>query len=82
VQEKAKSLEKLRVQKEMKEFKECTFKPDVHPPPPKAKEPVVIKGLRRHLELQDLAKQMKKEQEEWERKVFFTHVRVSYTLFG
>lgn len=59
---------------EMQEVKECTFKPDVHPVPPKEKEPVVIKGLGRHLELQDLAKQMKKEQEEWERKVFLTRV--------
>lgn len=58
----------------MQEFKECTFKPAVHPVPPKEKEPVVIKGLGRHLELQDLAKQMRKDQEEWERKVFFTHV--------
>ncbi|KAG0566104.1 hypothetical protein KC19_7G039000 [Ceratodon purpureus] len=73
-QEKAKNFEQLRVQKEMQEFKECTFKPDVHPLPPKEKERVVIKGLGRHLELQDLAKQMKKDQEEWERKVFFTHV--------
>jgi hypothetical protein len=62
------------MQKEMQEFKECTFKPDVHPVPFKGKEPVVIKGLGRHLELQDLAKQMRKDQEEWERKVFFTHV--------
>ena len=74
LQEKAKSFEQLRVQREMQEFKECTFKPAVHPIPPKEKEPVVIKGLGRHLELQDLAKQMKKDQEEWERKVFFTHV--------
>lgn len=62
------------MQKEMQELEECTFKPDVHPVPPKEKEPVVIKGLGRHLELQDLAKQMRKDQEEWERKVFFTHV--------
>lgn len=67
------------MQKEMQELEECTFKPDVHPVPPKEKEPVVIKGLGRHLELQDLAKQMKKDQEEWERKVFFTHVRKSDT---
>lgn len=63
------------MQKEMQEFKECTFKPAVHPVPPKEKEPVVIKGLGRHLELQDLAKQMKKDHEDWERKVFFSHVR-------
>jgi len=63
------------MQKEMRELEECTFKPSVHPVPPKEKDPVVIKGLGRHLELQDLAKQMRKDQEEWERKIFFTHVR-------
>nr|PNR47920.1 hypothetical protein PHYPA_012393 [Physcomitrium patens] len=73
-EDKAKNFEQLRLQMEMQEVKECTFKPDVHPVPPKEKEPVVIKGLGRHLELQDLAKQMKKEQEEWERKVFLTRV--------
>lgn len=62
------------MQKEMRELEECTFKPNVHPVPPKEKDPVVIKGLGRHLELQDLAKQMRKDQEEWERKIFFTHV--------
>lgn len=71
------------MQREMQELEECTFKPDVHPVPPKEKEPVVIKGLGRHLELQDLAKQMRKEQEEWEREVFFTHVsNRSQTLQG
>jgi hypothetical protein len=76
-QQKTKSIEQLQAQRELEEFKECTFKPIVHVVPPKPMEPIVIKGLGRHLELQDLAKQMKKDHEEWERKVFFSHVKAS-----
>ncbi|CAM6129060.1 unnamed protein product [Calypogeia fissa] len=72
--EKARVLEEMKVIRELQEFKECTFKPRVNKLPPKDKEPVVVKGLGRHLELQDLAKQMKRDQEEWERKIFFQHV--------
>jgi hypothetical protein len=76
-QQKTKSIEQLQAQRELEEFKECTFKPIVHVVPPKPMEPIVIKGLGRHLELQDLAKQMKKDHEEWERKVFFSRVKAS-----
>ncbi|KAH8971423.1 hypothetical protein BDL97_02G141200 [Sphagnum fallax] len=75
--QKTKSIEQLQAERELEEFKECTFKPIVHVVPPKPMEPIVIKGLGRHLELQDLAKQMKKDHEEWERKVFFSHVKAS-----
>jgi len=72
--QKTKSIEQLQAERELEEFKECTFKPIVHEVPPKPMEAIVIKGLGRHLELQELAKQMKKDHEEWERKVFFSHV--------
>ncbi|CAM6043603.1 unnamed protein product, partial [Sphagnum compactum] len=79
--QKTKSIEQLQAERELEEFKECTFKPIVHVVPPKPMEPIVIKGLGRHLELQDLAKQMKKDHEEWEHKVFFSHVKVSSPFF-
>ncbi|OAE19668.1 hypothetical protein AXG93_1847s1290 [Marchantia polymorpha subsp. ruderalis] len=72
--EKARVLEEMKVIRELQEFKECTFKPQVNRAPPKDQEPVMVKGLGRFLELQDLAKQMKKDQEEWERKIFYQHV--------
>lgn len=66
-----------RISKELEELAECTFKPVINPWPPK--EPDVdgghqIKGVQRHLELQRLAKQMKIDQAEWEKKIFFSHV--------
>ena len=58
-------------------MEECTFKPAVNPNRLRettGSAPAAIKGLERHLELQTSAKQMKRNQEELERKVFFSHV--------
>ena len=77
VQQEKTNNDESRTLKELKEMKECTFKPSVNPT--RSKEttltaPAAIKGLERHLELQTNAKQMKRNQEELERKVFFSHV--------
>ncbi|KAI5064890.1 hypothetical protein GOP47_0019585 [Adiantum capillus-veneris] len=72
--EKANFKQESRTLRELEALKECTFKPSVNPSPPlKETAPVTIKGLERHLELQCIAKQMRREQEELERKVFFSH---------
>ena len=76
-QEKTNNEHESRTLKELREMKECTFKPSVNPT--RLKEttltaPAAIKGLERHLELQSSAKQMKRNQEELERKLFFSHV--------
>ncbi|KAH7302547.1 hypothetical protein KP509_23G077000 [Ceratopteris richardii] len=73
-QEKASTEQESRILRELEALKECTFKPAVNPvPPAKETAPAAIKGLERHLELQCIAKQMRREQEELERKVFFSH---------
>lgn len=61
--------------KELQEVRECTFQPMTHSAPPRTTNFVVIKGLERHLELQNIAKNMKKDQQELEKKIFLTHVR-------
>lgn len=72
--EKASCEQESRTLRELEALKECTFKPHVNRSPPmKETAPAKIKGLERHLELQCSAKQMKREQEELERKVFFSH---------
>ena len=60
------------VSKELDELKECTFTPQVIPyhPPNQERNPVVIKGLDRHLELQIMTLRKKEEAEEREREVF------------
>ncbi|MCO5575407.1 hypothetical protein L7F22_029208 [Adiantum nelumboides] len=76
--EKANFKQESRTLRELEALKECTFKPCVNPSPPmKEIAPVTIKGLERHLELQCNAKQMRREQEELERKVFFSHAYAS-----
>jgi hypothetical protein len=75
-QEREKSEEMERLVKELKELSECTFKPLTSSLPPKEVGCVHIKGLGRHIELQELAKLRRKEQEEWEKKVFFAHVNL------
>lgn len=76
MQERKKQEYRERVMKEIEELQECTFTPTINPWPPKevGSSGDQIKGVQRHLELQRLAKQMKIEQEKWEKKVFFAHV--------
>lgn len=78
-QERAKAHELEQVIKELEEMEECTFKPSVHTKCPRETEHIEIKGLGRHLKLQDMAKQMKRVQQEWEKKVFFTDVNSHIT---
>jgi hypothetical protein len=78
-QERAKAQELEQVIKELEEMEECTFKPSVHTKCPRETEHIEIKGLGRHLKLQDMAKQMKRVQQEWEKKVFFTDVNSHIT---
>jgi hypothetical protein len=53
----------------------------INPWPPKEPDSgLQIKGVQRHLELQRLAKQMKIDQAEWEKKVFFSHVSLEAEL--
>jgi len=75
-QERKKQEDRNRIMRELEELAECTFKPAINPWPPKVVDPSghQIKGVQRHLELQRLAKQMKIDQAEWEKKVFFAHV--------
>ncbi|KAG0561388.1 hypothetical protein KC19_9G061100 [Ceratodon purpureus] len=72
--ERKKQEERERISKELEELAECTFKPVINPWPPKEPDGgLQIKGVQRHLELQRLAKQMKIDQAEWEKKIFFSH---------
>lgn len=69
--------------KEVEELAECTFKPQINPWPSKeAESGVQIKGVQRHLELQRLAKQIKFDRAEWEKKIFFSQVsyRIQLTI--
>lgn len=77
-QERLKQEENNRILKEIKELAECTFRPMITPLPSKDVDPSNhhIKGVQRHLELQRLAKQMKSDQIEWEKKIFFSHVSI------
>ncbi|XP_073388442.1 uncharacterized protein [Physcomitrium patens] len=74
-QERKKQEDKERIMKEVEELAECTFKPQINPWPSKeAESGVQIKGVQRHLELQRLAKQIKFDRAEWEKKIFFSQV--------
>ncbi|KAJ7514687.1 hypothetical protein O6H91_23G055500 [Diphasiastrum complanatum] len=72
--ERAKSEKEYQTMRELQEMKECTFKPSLNSIPPKETSPILIKGLERHLQLQEIAKQMRKDKEDLEKKVFFSHV--------
>ncbi|EFJ04629.1 hypothetical protein SELMODRAFT_432232 [Selaginella moellendorffii] len=68
------SMQESWTTRELAEIKECTFKPSVNRPRPRMEPPKIIKGLDRYFELQQIAKQMRKDQENLEKKVFFSHV--------
>ncbi|EFJ06844.1 hypothetical protein SELMODRAFT_430332 [Selaginella moellendorffii] len=68
------SMQESWTTRELAEIKECTFKPSVNRPRPRVEPPKIIKGLERYFELQQIAKQMRKDQENLEKKVFFSHV--------
>jgi len=64
----------LKREKEYEDLKECTFTPEVNDENAAAvnsKSRVVVRGLGRHLELQELAKRQQEEKEERAAKVFF-----------
>lgn len=49
------------IAQEMKELEECTFHPKVHAKPPPSSEPVVVRGIGRHLELQNMSLKQKED---------------------
>lgn len=49
------------IAQEMKELEECTFQPKVHTKPPASAEPVVVRGIGRHLELQNMSIKQKED---------------------
>ena len=58
------------VAKELEELKDCTFQPNVQHYIPTKEEPVVVKGLSRHLELQNLKSKLKEDAMKREGEVF------------
>lgn len=53
--------ERLQREKELDDLRECSFRPNIHTKktsPPRAVVPVVVRGLARHLELRDRARQL------------------------
>ena len=58
------------VAKELEELKDCTFQPNVQQYIPTKEEPVVVKGLSRHLELQNLSSKLKEDALKREGEVF------------
>ncbi|GMH44293.1 hypothetical protein BSKO_12227 [Bryopsis sp. KO-2023] len=74
-------LDHLRKQREKMEFKECTFTPDVIKDSPKQDAPVLVQGLGRHIELQQLAARLKEDQNQREAKAFLTNPTAPATQF-
>jgi len=72
-EEKEAKLLEARAAREEAELLECTFTPEVNQgvAPPGA--PVVVRGLGRHMELQDLARRQREEQEKREAETFITN---------
>jgi hypothetical protein len=63
--------EKERMDKEYDELKDCTFRPTINQGIPEAhREVVVVRGLARHMELQELKQKKTRDQLEREAKVF------------
>jgi hypothetical protein len=76
-------LDSQRRSKEVEEIAECTFAPDVLSGPALPAGPVIVKGMGRHLELRELARQQQQEQEEREKRAFKLQVedaRSPYTV--
>ena len=56
--------------RELETLRECTFAPTVQPAPADAGQPIVVRGLGRHLELKHLSIKQREEKVEREREVF------------
>eukprot|EP00854_Cymbomonas_tetramitiformis_P003370 gene3370-4239_t len=71
--EKEQRLEEYRAAQQYEELEACTFSPATNKtkvPATRSSTPVVVRGLGRHLELQEMAKRMKVEHEDRAAKVF------------
>ncbi|KAK9851532.1 hypothetical protein WJX84_008453 [Apatococcus fuscideae] len=68
--EKQDRLEEARNLREYEELLDCTFTPSIAPAAPPPKGPIVIPGLDRHLELQDLAKRQAQDLQQRQAKAF------------
>mmetsp|Transcript_7079 Transcript_7079/g.19990 ORF Transcript_7079/g.19990 Transcript_7079/m.19990 type:complete len:160 (-) Transcript_7079:34-513(-) len=63
-----------RIARESQELRHCTFTPEVNRGVPPAKTgPVVVRGLGRHLEMQELARRRKEDQAKREAQTFLTN---------
>ena len=88
LQEKEERRQAAIIAREMEELKECTFQP--HIPEPKtsigldaAQDPVVVRGIGRHIELRQMSNKLKQEKIEREREVFnVQHVDKYRDLYG
>ena len=88
MQEKEEKRQAAIVAREMEELKECTFQPRI--PEPKtsigldaAQDPVVVRGIGRHIELRQMSNKLKQEKMEREREVFHVqHVDKYRDLYG
>jgi len=70
-----KKLLQMRREQEFNELQECTFAPSVNENIPKQPTgPVVVRGLGRYLELQELAKQQQTDLETRQKKAFMTEL--------
>ncbi len=70
--------EQLRRIVDVEEVVGCTFKPEINKTRPAPTGPVVVKGLGRFLELRDMSRRQKEEQQQLEDKAFFARHTVSH----
>jgi hypothetical protein len=69
-------MEQMRKNKEYENLKDCTFTPNIirSPPPGASNAPILVRGLGRFLEKQELARKKLQEQKDREEKVFIKSV--------
>ncbi|GAQ83719.1 hypothetical protein KFL_001590070 [Klebsormidium nitens] len=68
-------IEAVRELQREQELQDCTFRPAINgTPPEQLDQPVIVPGLGRYLELQEMSKRLKKEQEERERRAFLLEI--------
>lgn len=81
--EKARHIQEASSLAQYEAMRECTFAPDINKDgaPTHDQGPVLVPGLDRYMELQDMARKQKAQQEELEAKIFLKHPKSPRHLF-